>query len=244
MNRVHKEGFTLVELMFSMTFLSLLLVAIALSVIQISNIYNRGVTYKTVNQAGREVSRDMRTAIEATAAFDIDGASGEPMYRVQTNGGNIYGGRLCTGLTTYIWNTAAGIQAHANDADAPLNVLDSDPSGTEPLRLIRTHDPRGAYCQDPTTEIAHTDETVELLDIGDRNLAVHTFSIMSGEGATDTSTGQRLYTISIQIGTDDTAEIIASDGSSDDVICDAERDRDFCAINRFLFTAKAGDRVQ
>lgn len=244
MNRDHNTGFTLVELMFSMTFLSLLLVAIALSVIQISNIYNRGVTYKTVNQAGREVSRDMRSAIEAASAFDINGTSGEPMYRVQANGGNVYGGRLCTGLTTYIWNTAAGIQAHANDADAPLNVLDSDPSGLEPLRLIRTYDPRGVYCQDPSTEIANTDETVELLDVGDRNLAVHTFSILSGDGAIDISTGQRLYTISIQIGTDDTTEVIASGSSTDDVICDVTKDRDFCAINRFLFTAKAGDRVQ
>lgn len=56
MTQVKSRGFTIIELMLSMTFLAMLMLVIALTTIQISNIYNKGVTLREVNQAGRSVS--------------------------------------------------------------------------------------------------------------------------------------------------------------------------------------------
>ena len=46
-------GFTIVELMLAMAFLAVLLVVITMTVIQISNVYNKGLTLRAVDQAGR-----------------------------------------------------------------------------------------------------------------------------------------------------------------------------------------------
>ena len=77
MNHVDKtKGFTLIELMLSMTFISILLVAIAVTIIQISNVYNRGITLKEVNQAGRSLSNELQRSITSGAPFMIEEGDG------------------------------------------------------------------------------------------------------------------------------------------------------------------------
>ena len=64
MNRAAKQtGFTLIELMLAMTFISVLLLAIAMTIIQIGTIYNRGVTLKEVSQAARSISDELNRSI-------------------------------------------------------------------------------------------------------------------------------------------------------------------------------------
>lgn len=91
----NKRGFTLIELMLAMTFVSALLLAIAMTVIQISNVYTRGLTLKEVNQAGRTISTELKRGISQSAPFAVPG----PKYVVQP-----WGGRLCVGQYSYIWN--------------------------------------------------------------------------------------------------------------------------------------------
>jgi type II secretory pathway component PulJ len=55
----HARGFTLIELMLSMSFVSILLISIAMLSIQLSNQYSRGLTLKEVTQAGTEASNDI-----------------------------------------------------------------------------------------------------------------------------------------------------------------------------------------
>lgn len=124
--RKQQKGFTLIELMLSVGFIGSLLVLITLIIIQIMGLYNKGLTLKEVNEVSRVVVRDMQQSISSADAFklqylkdttptnpktlqeaiDHDGDSGEVDYY-----SNDAGGRLCTGVYSYIWNTGGALRA-------------------------------------------------------------------------------------------------------------------------------------
>jgi hypothetical protein len=217
--------------MLAMTFISILLVAIAVTIIQISNIYNHGITLKEVNQAGRSLAADLQRSVRASSQFDI------------SNGGNHYiqqgdwGGRLCLGNYSYIWNYGKAI----NDNDpneSNLNVYTSD-TGIA-IRFVKVIDPSSSYCLNPAKKVEPS-EAIDLVNVGDHNLAVHNFTVTSGENAVDTRTGQRLYSIKFVIGTNDTN---ALDGG----VCKSPgtpgADPSYCSVQEFNVVARAGNAVE
>jgi prepilin-type N-terminal cleavage/methylation domain-containing protein len=60
MIRGYKKGFTLIELMLAMSFISVLLLSIAMVGIQAGKMYSRGIVLRDVNQAGRDISDTIR----------------------------------------------------------------------------------------------------------------------------------------------------------------------------------------
>ena len=106
--RNRKSGFTLIELMLAMSFISLLLLAIAMTTIQVSNIYTKGITLREVNQAGRAVSEELQRSISASSPFEIDAALPSNKYIVRAGGG-----RLCLGRYTYAWNFGSALKGGA-----------------------------------------------------------------------------------------------------------------------------------
>ena len=54
------KGFTIVELSLAMTFVSMLLLAIAMTAIQAGSLYNKGLVLESVNQAGRDIGDMLR----------------------------------------------------------------------------------------------------------------------------------------------------------------------------------------
>src|SRR5680860_795921 len=101
MNHVGKwqRGFTLIELMLAMAFVSTLLLAIAMIIVQIGSIYNKGITYTDVNSAGSSIASELQRSINESTPFNIDPAKGTSLYVDKT-----WGGRLCTNRYSYIWN--------------------------------------------------------------------------------------------------------------------------------------------
>ncbi|MEO7904731.1 MAG: hypothetical protein ABIR91_02990, partial [Candidatus Saccharimonadales bacterium] len=99
MNHSTNKGFTIIELMLAMSFVAFLMLAIAMTTIQISNIYTRGITLREVNQAGRVVIDDLQRTVGSSARFDV-----ATKYNTQANGG-----RLCLGSFTYVWNNGSAI---------------------------------------------------------------------------------------------------------------------------------------
>lgn len=227
-----KKGFTLVELLLAMSFISFLLVAIALTVIQISNIYNRGVTIKDVNQVGRALADDFERTVAASAPFDPNPAAGR--FVPQSN----YGGRLCLGTYTYIWNYGQAIEA-GNTSN--LNTF-SDSS--QVINLIKVSDPSRQFCQDLSARPS-VNGSVELLVAGERNLAIHNLSIYSSPTAFDPATNQRLYSIDFLIGTNDQQALEYSPVSG--TVCkppsEAESDITYCAVNEFTIVVRAGNML-
>src|SRR6476659_3635649 len=113
--KTHSAGFTLVELSLSMTFVAVLLLAIALLTMQITGIYRKGLTLRAVNQAGQLVSTDMERTLNVSVPQSV------------TEVDNAKGGRLCAGTTIYAWNYGKSILNYAasgNNSDL-FNLFDS-----------------------------------------------------------------------------------------------------------------------
>ncbi len=238
MNHVDKtaKGFTLVELMLAMAFVSFLLMAIALTVIQLGNIYSKGVTLKEVNQSGQALSQDIQIAIGASRPLSV-GEGGSDYKTLKAADGKVAGARLCTGTYSYIWNLGAYMEA-------PVNAY---ASGTNVIRLVKVDDRGKAYCNDVTKKVVVNDAT-ELLTEGDRSLALQGFTIT--QIANDSVLQQALYRITLELGTND-RDLLQSNpegGGIDtvDTSCRPPSDggarQEYCAVNKFEFTARAGNK--
>jgi len=241
MNHVDKaqRGFTVIELMLAMTSVSVLMITIALTVVQLANIYNKGTTLRAVDQAGRAISRDMQTTLATSQLMDVgsDGKGGIN-YRIQSqvgsDGSDPDGGRLCTGTYSYVWNIGKALKK-------PVNTYQDD---TEQIRLVKVRDAGAQYCNDLSMDINKADAT-ELLSSGDRELALQSFRIKPE--AVDAVTQQALYRIVMELGTNDEDSLDRNVTiNTIDTRCKPPSDdasqRDFCAVNQFDFTVLAGNR--
>lgn len=235
MNHVDKKqgGFTLIELMLAMGFISFLLLAIALTIIQIGSIYNRGMTLKEVNQTSRSISAELTRGIASSEAFSLS------QKYVSTS----TGGRLCLGQYSYLWNYAKSLQDSAR-----VQYQDVTTNNKGPIRFIKVPDASGAYCvlqndgQYLDIQLADTNSVIELLKAGDRTLSIHQFAISSGPNAADSATGQQLYSVSFTIGTGEVTAL-----TSDQTSClppsDPNSDYAYCTVQQFTLAVRAGDRV-
>lgn len=228
MSHVKKQGFTLVELMLAMTFIAMLLVAIALTTIQITHIYNKGLTLREVNQAGRVVSDELKRSIAASSPFDVNPASPTSKYIVRPGGG-----RLCIGPYTYAWNYGSAL-AGGNGAPTIYNTFEEG----DPVRFVKVSDPAGSLCSEPTLNIVKADAT-EMLVAGDRNLVVHALTVNLGDQ--DLDTGQSLYAISMTIGTNDQQQLTTNDASCKPP-AEGVGNEDYCSVNQFDIIARAGNK--
>jgi prepilin-type N-terminal cleavage/methylation domain-containing protein len=230
-----RRGFTITELMLAMTFISVLLLAIALSVIQIGTIYNKGMTLREVNQAGRAMTDDLRRTFLASSAISLDDD-----YVT-----NSAGGRLCLDKYSYIWNFEdAIVRSDVNltrfDATGPL--VDST------VRFVRVPDASKEYCAVAegafvlrTIRAADQSKTTELLRTGDRELSIHSLTLPPP--LVDDTSGQQLYTMLFSIGTRDvealTPERTACLAPNEGVTANFS----YCAVQEFNIVIRTGNGV-
>jgi Tfp pilus assembly protein FimT len=244
MNRAAKTGgFTLIELMLAMAFISVLLLAIAMTIIQVGVIYNKGMTLKEVNQSARSIDAELRRSVASSEAFDLT-------TKFVTNSA---GGRLCLGQYSYVWNYAKALLN--NDANVTRYEVAALNTASSPVRFLKVPDPAGIYCAknvatggfvNTTIRTADantvTNKTTELLKAGDRTLSLHQFTVSSGPNAKDSATGQQLYTITFTIGTGDITAL-TSDQSSCLPPGTPNSDFSYCTVQQFSLVVRAGDRV-
>lgn len=95
-----QQGFTVIELTLAMTFVAFILIFTTLTTIQMMKTYNKGVTIKEINQAGRTLTEDLSRSLTAGKASSVNLS-----YLDQ--------GKLCVGASTYIWNPVYTGAAHA-----------------------------------------------------------------------------------------------------------------------------------
>jgi hypothetical protein len=121
-NKSQTQGFTIIELMLAMTFLSFVLVFMSLTIVQMMRTYDKGLTIKQVNQAGRAVTDDIAKAMRGEQPGNI----------VVTNVAN---GRLCIGNVMYIWNPV-----YVGSRTAPTaSTTDNYRIGGAPLTMARQY---------------------------------------------------------------------------------------------------------
>ncbi|NTW62088.1 hypothetical protein HGB25_01600 [Candidatus Saccharibacteria bacterium] len=235
-----QNGFTIVELMLAMAFVSMLLLAIAMTVIQMSNIYNRGMTFKNVNQAGSMVANEFQRSITATKPFEIDEAQPDNRYIIQKSSGQPIGGRLCTGKYTYIWNYGKAISDSSLDPNRNVYSGKSDN-----IHFAKIFDSNYYYCTKlPPPVNKYPDissEAVELLNAGQNNLVIHSLEMRSANEVVDRTTDQRLYSIRFSMGSNDQTALTSVAG---EVACKVPGEPDanplFCSVIRFDIVVRSG----
>ena len=230
MNHVKQNGFTLIELMLAMTFISVLLVAIAMTTIQVSNIYNKGLTLREVNQAGRAVSEELQRNIASAVPFEADPTKANTKYIVRDGGG-----RLCIGRYTYAWNYGSALKGGAG---APAIYNEYSDNAT-PIRFVKVSDSGGSLCSNPEANILRANAT-DMLTGGDRDLAMHKFTVVKSADAP--IIGEALYAISMVIGTNDRAELTTNDTSCKPP-SEGQGNENYCSVNQFDITARAGNKA-
>ena len=207
----NRHGFTLVELNLAIIFVAILVIGIAAVVMNVTKINQRGITLKTINQTGREVTDMMRRDIAASRASSI---------QYQTAAGV---GRLCLGTVSYVFNTAATLRG-----SNPLR----DQSG-RPVTLVRMDDRDRQWCQRSgeafvKTGVTAADNAVELLQTDQLPVAVHSMEVVS---VASTRTGG-LIRFTLALGTNEAGTI--QDGAA---TCKPPTDReanfDNCAVREF-----------
>ena len=211
----NRSGFTLIELMLSMSFIGVMLMAIALCVIQISTIYSRGETVRQLNQAMRVVATDLENIAASSHPFDVSTAA-------------INAGRLCMGSFTYVWST-------------PTRTNTTSDGST--IRFGRVSDPARGLCDSSNLAVTSiSGDVIELMAAGDRTLMIHSFSITPV--VAESSAGQRMYNITALVGTNNTAaiETTADNVAVCRAPADVNADLTYCAINEFTITVRAGIR--
>ena len=208
----------------------MLLIAIAMVVIRISGIYNKGITMKSVNQAGQAIVDDMKRVVGASGPFALD----LPTWKQSPTGLNppdkttIDGGRLCTGAYSYVWNIGTHMTNHRNKyRDDPTDI-----------RFIRVNDNGRSLCSsDRINEPIDKAAATELLS--EHDLAIQEFNI---ESRTGTVTGTALYEITMLISNADGDAISTRIDTLNQCKAPDEdgENQNFCAVNEFKFTVRAG----
>lgn len=233
-----QEGFTLIELMLAMSFIGVLLLAIAVTSIYIMNTYTKGMTIREVNSVGRLITEDIQRTIATSTPFTVSpartGNSPESLgskYVVQSGGG-----RLCTGVYTYAWNYG---NTKELGAQTQVSVYNTYSDSNDQIRFVKVSDAGGALCSDINLKITRA-YAKDLLAAGDRNLAIQKFTIVSS--ARDDASGQALYVIDLILGTNDRQQIDVTNTSCRPPT-EGSGFEEFCAINQFNIIARAGNRA-
>lgn len=218
MRRNHRlsgqRGFTMIELLFAMSFVSVLLILILTATIQIGRIYNKGISLKQVNQSGLLVGNDLRTAIRASdAPLDL---------------GSVADGRLCLGSYSYVWNTG----------DTLTNQYAGD---TARIGLVKVNDPGRGLCDKsgayPAVQKGKARELLVVagngaIDGGSAGVSLRLRN-MAVTKVAEAGLGYA-YTVTYTLSTDDNSLI-----NADSTACKGGTDDEFCALNSFVFTTYA-----
>lgn len=226
-----RTGFTVIELMLAMTFISVLLMVIVMTIIHVGKIYNRGLILKSVNQSGRDISDTIRR--------DFMQSDQRMVYRnpsdiitVKLESGEPVSGRFCLGQYSYLWNYPI-VFNDLSYSSSTSAIKDSEGL----INFVRVVDPDASLCQPPgdVVDLLDSEKITHILKSpvvagadSEVVLAIHDISVDEVAVVPDNSDG--LFDVSFTIGTSKLSEI---DSMSCRPPADSESNLEFCAINQF-----------
>ncbi len=228
--RTNSRGFTLIELMLAMTFISILMIAIAVSTIEVMHMYSKGLAIKSVNQAGRDLGDSIRRDAASV------GVVKSPIIQPDDAGAGGLG-RLCLGGVSYLWNKPEALQQGST-----TGVTYSDNTAKK-IVLARVIDAGGNYCTKTgeTYPINVSSQTAnEMLPSDNGDLALHSLTLDRVPPLTEVAVpSEALYDIRYTIGTNDAGTINTGDLSCNPP-ADANQNYNFCSINNFEMIVRVG----
>ncbi len=227
------EGFTLIELLLAMAFVATLLLAIAVTVIQMSLVYTHGLMLTSINKAARTISSSLTSDIQNSSSIDLT-------KQLVDNSGN--GGRLCLNGYTYVWNLNGSNQNQYASVDGTI---------VPPISLAKVADPGASYCSpsNRNSTIPYSSSSpqndVELLDDGSHDLVLQKVTVT--KPITDPATQESLYIIYFVLSTNSGSDILkpgTTNNPNSYYICTppsiAVGDANRCAVQEFTIAVRAG----
>lgn len=228
------SGFTLVELILAIGFVSLLLLAVSVLTIRVGDMYEKGATVRSINQVSRELVDVMRRDFaQSTGGVELveTGTATAPIYR------------LCLGDVSYIANSAALLTAREEDGSAVRVVTKVGADSGDGVHMVRIADKGKSLCRESAAGASeypsNVDESAtELLTGATMVLAVHNMSLQRVADGSD----HELYRFSILIGTNKIGTL------DDDIRCrinsdrpeDAGADYNYCSVAELTTIMKTG----
>lgn len=239
------KGFTIIELTLAMSFVAMLLIAVAMLSIQLTNQYSRGLTMKEIAQAGTEASNDIKRTLGQS---QLQG-SGVRTKNVATGGV-----ALCTGTYTYVANSPDNLENLT--LTSPNMIKVGSGSNKIAARLAKVRDIGGKLCDsgsqlDIAPREVTSNDVSELLSSGSRLLVVRGLTLtptnltLDGNGVPnggafyeDYKKGRAIYTVSLTIGTGVGSELVSNTQCKPP--SDLNSNIEFCAIDTFKFMTRVG----
>ncbi|MBS7346443.1 MAG: prepilin-type N-terminal cleavage/methylation domain-containing protein [Candidatus Sacchiramonaceae bacterium] len=240
----HKQGFTLIELMLSMSMVAVLLIAIVTMSMQMGRIYTKGATMFDLNAASRTINTDFTRSFNSIPSIEWRnpqnsfGASQNYVVRPSTS--EPQAGAYCTGNFSYLWNTARILNAPAAGRNVPIRYDGAATSSTE-IKLIKILDSSRQYCADSAlwTRVPRGGQVIDLLPQSESGLMIYDIRFDSKEALRDQSTNQRMVNISYVLGTNDANRgLIDMSNMNCRPPSSAQGMEDYCAINKFDLTVR------
>lgn len=225
-----QRGFTLVELSLVMAFFSILLIGVLTLTIHVGKLYTKGMTNKSLNTVGRDITDVLRRDFAAANAQDIQIIGEQGAVGVQH-------GRMCLGNVSYVWNTVGLLNAPSSVTRITM--------GTTRVKLVRVVDTARSYCTPsggnyPMT-VGATETAVDLLSddeaSGKRDFAAY-HVIVTPAG---TSSSDGVYRVQFTLGTYDpnTTQVIGSDNTCRPPT-DATANFEYCSVADFDMYVRVG----
>lgn len=155
-----QNGFTIIELMFAMTFIAFIMLFTVLVLVQMMNMYNKGVAMSQINQTGRQLGDDL----SAQARFS---SSDSVVYNQSSR-------RLCVGGFSYLWN----MDSDRSDASTVRNYFNGesgDAKKTTRLGLVKISDSSSEYCSN-TSKMPNSNQSGMVILSG-RNVSILEFAV-------------------------------------------------------------------
>jgi len=251
-NMKRQQGFTIIELSLAMTFISILLLTIALTLIQIANIYTHGSIVKELNATSRAVNTELSTAIRASGDFTTTPSAHR--YKEVPN----VGGRMCLGQYSYIWNYGKSLSTSdsernlyvANTTPVNANMVTTDGGSRYEISFVKVPDSTNGYCTpDAEGNYKAVDPVgaVELLRTGDHGIVLHSLQVTPPEAtAKDANSSQQLYKISYTLGT---SNVAALNGTTTEPPTECRgpgeegADLNYCSIQQFTLVLRVAGEV-
>jgi len=202
----HKKGFTMIELMIAMVFLGTLLVTIAILVIHLISIFEKGMNIKAVNSAGRSLIDDFTRTLGASLNVEFTGGVSSYWYQEtgsatpDKNGpekGNLpMRGAFCTAQFSYVWNTGYALNPEYHASRQPYVITEStNASGVTTINFHNASEKPNAVpfqlikIQDPTRQICATHTGAGVLPKVDPQVGLAALEMLNTTNETNATTG-------------------------------------------------------
>lgn len=119
--KISSSGFTMIELILAMAFISALLLSIVLLSIYLGNLYNRGSTMKDINQSAAELSSDIKRTIASSKPGEILYKRVDAASPYATPSPNDDVKLFCAGAVSYVVNPARNLSNRFNNGPNAAN---------------------------------------------------------------------------------------------------------------------------